>query len=46
MQDGFTYKMAGEEDATYVEAVQIVQYDAATKLFNPVGELITKFESS
>ena len=46
VQEGFTYKASGEEDPTYVEAVQIVQYDAATKFLNPVGELITKFESS
>ena len=46
VQEGFTYKASGEEDGVYVEDVQIVQYDAETKFLNPVGELVTKFESS
>ena len=45
-RDGITYKMNGEEDAFLVESTQIVQYDAAAKIFNDVGELITNFESS
>ena len=46
VRDGITYKASGEEDPFYVETVQVLQYDAATKLLNDVGELITDFESS
>ncbi len=45
-RDGIVYKTNGEEDAFLVESTQIVQYDAAAKIFNDVGELITEFESS
>ena len=45
-RDGITYRMNGEEDAFLVESTQIVQYDAAAKIFNDIGELITEFESS
>ena len=43
-RDGIVYKMNGEEDAFLVESTQIVQYDAAAKIFNDIGELITEFE--
>ena len=43
-RDGITYRMNGEEDAFLVESTQIVQYDAAAKIFNDIGELITEFE--
>ena len=46
VREGFTYKTSGEDDPYYVEAVQIVQYDSATKFLDPVGDLITKFEST
>ena len=45
-RDGVVYKMNGEEDPFLVESAQIVQYDAATAIFNDIGELITEFESS
>ena len=46
IREGITFKTDGEEDGYLVESSQIVQYDAATKFFNDVGELITEFESS
>jgi ABC-type branched-subunit amino acid transport system substrate-binding protein len=46
VQEGFTYKASGDEDGAYIESVQMVQYDAETKFFTQVGELITDFESS
>jgi hypothetical protein len=45
-RDGVTLETSGEEDGYLVEDVQILQYDAAAKLMNDVGELITTFESS
>jgi len=46
IREGITFKTDGEEDGYLVESTQIVQYDASTKFFTDVGELITKFESS
>lgn len=42
---GVTYKMNGEDDPFLAEAVQLLQYDAATATFSDVGELVTEFES-
>ena len=44
-REGVVYKMSGVEDPYLAESLQIVQYDAANKIFNDVGELITEFES-
>ena len=38
-------KMNGVEDQFLAESLQVVQYDAETKLFTDIGELITDFES-
>ena len=46
IREGIPFKTDGEEDGYLVESAQIVQYDAATKFLNDVGELITSFESS
>jgi ABC-type branched-subunit amino acid transport system substrate-binding protein len=46
VRDGITYKTSGEEDGFLLESAQIAQYDADTKTFTDVGELITEFESS
>jgi ABC-type branched-subunit amino acid transport system substrate-binding protein len=46
VQEGFVYKTSGEQDGVYIEDVQMVQYDAEAGFLNPVGELITTFESS
>jgi branched-chain amino acid transport system substrate-binding protein len=46
VRDTIPFKTSGEEDGYLVESAQIVQYDAATKYLNDVGDLITKFESS
>ncbi len=46
VREGIDFKTDGEKDGFLVEGVQIAQYDASTKFFNDVGELITKFESS
>ncbi len=46
IREGIPFKTNGEEDGYLVESAQIVQYDAATKFLNDVGELITSFESS
>ncbi len=45
-REGVVYKMNGVDDAYLAESLQITQYDAAAKIFNDVGELITEFESS
>ena len=45
-RDGIVFKMNGVEDPFLVESTQIVEYDAAAKIFNDIGELITEFESS
>jgi ABC-type branched-subunit amino acid transport system substrate-binding protein len=42
---GITLKMNGVEDQFLAESLQVVQYDAETKLFTDIGELITEFES-
>jgi branched-chain amino acid transport system substrate-binding protein len=46
IRKGIVFKTSGEKDGYLVESSQITQYDAATKYFKDVGELITKFESS
>ncbi len=42
---GITLKMSGVEDQFLAESLQVIQYDAETKLFTDIGELITDFES-
>ena len=42
---GITLKMNGVDDQFLAESLQVVQYDAETKLFTDIGELITDFES-
>ncbi len=43
---GVKSKTSGLEDAFPVESLQVLQYDADTKTFTEIGDLITKFESS
>ncbi|MBU3690196.1 MAG: hypothetical protein B7C54_11395 [Acidimicrobiales bacterium mtb01] len=42
---GVTLKMSGAEDQYMSESLQVIQYNAETKLFTDIGELITDFES-
>lgn len=44
-REGVRMKMAGVADQFIAESLQVVQYDADTKLFTDIGELITEFES-
>ena len=44
-RDGVRMKMNGLEDQFLAQSLQIIQYDAETKLFTDIGELITEFES-
>jgi len=41
---GVVLKSVGVEDPFYSESLQIVQYDATSKVFTDIGELITDFE--
>lgn len=41
---GVSLKSIGVEDPFYSESLQLVQYDADTKLFTDIGELIVDFE--
>ena len=38
--------MNGEEDPYIVEAIQVVQYDAAAAIFTDIGDLNLDYESS
>ena len=42
---GVTMKMSGLSDQYIAQSLQIVQYDADTKLFTDIGDLITDYES-
>ena len=44
-REGVRMKMSGVADQFIAESLQVVQYDADTKLFTDIGELITEFES-
>ncbi len=43
-QEGVTWAMSGEDDAFYVEDIQIRQYDADAGVFADIGELLTGLE--
>lgn len=43
-RDGVKYTMNGADDAYGLESMQVVQYDAGTKTYTDVGELVTDFE--
>lgn len=43
-RDGVKFTMDGAEDAYGLESLQIVQYDADTKTYTDIGELVTTFE--
>lgn len=43
-RDGVNFTMNGAEDAYGLESMQVVQYDADTKTYTDVGELVTDFE--
>ena len=42
---GVVMTMSGADDAYQAESLQVVQYNATTKVFTDIGELITEFES-
>jgi len=42
---GVVMTMSGADDAYQAESLQVVQYNATTKVFSDIGELITEFES-
>jgi ABC-type branched-subunit amino acid transport system substrate-binding protein len=44
-RDGVRMKMSGLVDQFIAESLQVVQYDATTKLFTDIGSLITLYES-
>lgn len=44
-REGVRMKMSGLEDQFIAESLQVVQYDATTKLFTDIGSLITLYES-
>jgi hypothetical protein len=44
-REGVRMKMNGLTDQFIAESLQVVQYDADTRLFTDIGELITDFES-
>jgi ABC-type branched-subunit amino acid transport system substrate-binding protein len=44
-REGVRMTMSGLEDQFIAESLQVIQYDAETKLFTDIGELITEFES-
>jgi branched-chain amino acid transport system substrate-binding protein len=43
-REGVAYTMNGAEDAFGLESLQVVQYDADTKTYTDIGELVTSFE--
>ena len=44
-RDGVRLKMSGVDDQFIAESLQVIQYNAETKIFTDIGELITEFES-
>jgi ABC-type branched-subunit amino acid transport system substrate-binding protein len=43
-RDGVRFTVDGAEDAFGLESMQVVQYDAASKTYTDIGDLITSFE--
>jgi branched-chain amino acid transport system substrate-binding protein len=43
-RDGVNYTMNGAEDPYGLESMQVVQYDADTKTYTDIGDLVTEFE--
>ncbi len=43
-RDGVAFKMNGAEDPFGLESMQIVQYDADTKTYTDIGDLVASFE--
>lgn len=43
-RDGVNFKLDGTGDPYGLESMQVVQYDADTKTYTDVGDLVTKFE--
>jgi ABC-type branched-subunit amino acid transport system substrate-binding protein len=44
-RDGVVFKSMGEEDPFLAESLQVLQYNATSKTFTNIGDLITQFES-
>lgn len=43
-REGVSFTMNGAEDAYGLESLQVVQFDADTKTYTDIGELVTSFE--
>jgi branched-chain amino acid transport system substrate-binding protein len=43
-RDGVSFTMNGAEDPYGLESLQVVQYDADTKTYTDIGDLVTTFE--
>lgn len=43
-REGISFTMNGAEDAYGLESMQVVQYDATSKTYTDIGELVTDFE--
>ncbi|MEQ1786203.1 MAG: ABC transporter substrate-binding protein [Acidimicrobiales bacterium] len=43
-REGVSYTMNGADDPYGLESLQVVQYDADTKTYTDIGELVTSFE--
>ena len=43
-REGVAFRTNGTEDAYGLESLQVVQYDADTKTYTDIGELITTYE--
>jgi ABC-type branched-subunit amino acid transport system substrate-binding protein len=43
-RDGVAFRMDGVDDPFGLESLQVVQYDADTKTYTDIGELVTDFE--
>jgi ABC-type branched-subunit amino acid transport system substrate-binding protein len=45
-RDGVNFKLDGAKDAFGLESMQVVQYDADTRTYTDVGDLITEYEGA
>jgi branched-chain amino acid transport system substrate-binding protein len=43
-REGINFTLSGADDAYGLESLQVVQYDADTKTYTDIGELVTSFE--
>jgi branched-chain amino acid transport system substrate-binding protein len=45
-RDGIAFTLNGADDAYGLESMQVVQYDADSKTYTDIGELVTEFEGA